>query len=83
MEITWHRVQDLNAAVGDGAVVSVPLPSPGALDVTIRGSMGVMLRGDQGFDLVSADRQRQKRMDLVTFSAGPIASEAVITAYQP
>lgn len=72
MEITWHRVQDLNAAVGDGAVVSVPLPSPGALDVTIRGSMGVMLRGDQGFDLVSADRQRQKRMDLVTFPRDPL-----------
>ena len=72
MEITWHRVQDLNAAVGDGAVVSVPLPSPGALDVTIRGSMGVMLRGDQGFDLVSADRQRQKRIDLVTFPRDPL-----------
>ena len=72
MEITWRRVQDLNAAVGDGAVFSVPLPSPGILDVTIRGSMGVTLRGDQGFDLVSADRQRQKRLDLVTFPRDPL-----------
>ncbi len=72
MEITWRRVQDLNAAVGDGAVISVPLPSPGILDVTIRGSMGVTLRGDQGFDLVSADRQRQKRLDLVTFPRDPL-----------
>ncbi|MCH1440260.1 MAG: hypothetical protein L7W43_11430, partial [Rubripirellula sp.] len=72
MDITWRRVQDLNAAVGDGAVISVPLPSPGILDVTIRGSMGVTLRGDQGFDLVSADRQRQKRLDLVTFPRDPL-----------
>ncbi|MGI9465870.1 MAG: hypothetical protein ACR2OA_01970 [Rubripirellula sp.] len=72
MEITWRRLQDLNAAVGDGAVISVPLPSPGVLDVTIRGSMGVTLRGDQGFDLVSADRQRQKRLDLVTFPRDPL-----------
>ncbi|MAI70394.1 MAG: hypothetical protein CMM01_05720 [Rhodopirellula sp.] len=72
MDITWRRVQDLNAAVGDGAVIAVPLPSPGILDVTIRGSMGVTLRGDQGFDLVSADRQRQKRLDLVTFPRDPL-----------
>ena len=72
MEITWRRVQDLNAAVGDGAVVSVPLPSPGILDVTIRGSMDVTLIGDQGFDLVSADRQRQKRLALVTFPRDPL-----------
>ena len=72
MAITWRRVQDLNAAVGDGAVISVPLPSPGILDVTIRGSMGVTFRGDQGFDLVSADRQRQKRLDLVTFPRDPL-----------
>ena len=72
MDITWRRVQDLNAAVGDGSVLSVPLPSPGVLDVTIRGSMGVTLRGDQSFDLVSADRQRQKRLDLVTFPRDPV-----------
>ncbi|MDA9934619.1 hypothetical protein N9B88_02500 [Rubripirellula sp.] len=72
MDITWRRVQDLNTAVGDGAVISVPLPSPGILDVTIRGSMGVALRGDQGFDLVSADRQRQKRLELVTFPRDPL-----------
>lgn len=72
MDITWRRVQDLNAAVGDGAVLSVPVPSPGVLDVTIRGSMGVTLRGDQGFELVSADRQRQKRLDLVTFPRDPL-----------
>ncbi|HBV66472.1 MAG TPA: hypothetical protein DEF45_26045 [Rhodopirellula sp.] len=73
MAITWRRVQDLNAAGGDGAVISVPLPSPGILDVTIRGSMGVTLRGDQGFDLVSADRQRRKRLDLVTFPRDPLS----------
>ena len=72
MDIKWIRIQDLNEVVGDGTVVAVPLPSPDVLDVTIRGNIDVTLRGAQKFDLVSADRQRKKRLDLPTFPREPL-----------
>ncbi len=72
MEIEWRRVQDLTTAIGDGATVLVPLPSPGISDVTVRGTMGVTLRGDQRLDLVSADRQTKSPLDLVTFPRDPL-----------
>ena len=72
INIKWLRVQDLNAVVGDGTVVAVPLPSPDILDVTIKGTIGVSCRGAQNFDLVSADRQRQKSLELATFPRDPL-----------
>ena len=84
IEIEWRRVQDLTTTIGDGVTVSVPLPSPGGdADVTVRGTMGVTLRGDARLGLVSADRQMQKRIDLVTFPRDPIRLKLVSRLTSP
>ena len=83
MEIEWRRVQDLTTAIGDGVTVSVPLPSPGIPDVTVRGTMGVTLRGDTRLGLVSADRQMQNRLDLITFPRDPLRLKLVSRLTSP
>jgi hypothetical protein len=72
MQIRWRHVQQWNSAITDGSLDSVSLPLPNFADVTVRGAMPVVLRGNQQLNLVAVDSPASTGLEFETLPRDPI-----------
>ncbi len=70
--VRWQHVLTLGDDRDADMISPVSLPRPNIADVTIRGTLGVELEGDQRFDLVSIDSPGASDLQLGVLPRDPI-----------
>lgn len=73
MSIRWRHSQPIVTPPQDGSTEVVPMPRPAVAEVTVRGTMGVSLRGDQQLELVATNASGASELELESLPRDPLS----------